>query len=130
MCFFYWYLFQLSVPLNPDFNCCSNFVLSWVDKLITGAYSLVPLIANIVDWFALVLDKTQFIDQIRMRLISQLINDISTVLQKLLKYFGGTFILTIVVPRFSVLSIVFSLTSNKALLSGQLPTTLAVVKSG
>ena len=29
-----------------------------------------------------------------MRLISELINDISTVLQKLLKYFSGTVILT------------------------------------
>ena len=34
----------------------------------------------------------QFADQVRIRLISQLINDISRVLQRLLKYFNGTLI--------------------------------------
>ena len=33
---------------------------------------------------------TQFSDQVKMRLISQLINGISKVLQKLLEYFNGT----------------------------------------
>ena len=32
----------------------------------------------------------QSLDQVKMRLTSQLINSISTVLQKLLKYFNGT----------------------------------------
>ena len=36
----------------------------------------------------------QFSDQVKMRLNSQLINGISTVLQKLLKYFNGTGIST------------------------------------
>ena len=33
---------------------------------------------------------TQSLDQVKMRLTSHLINSISTVLQKLLKYFNGT----------------------------------------
>ena len=32
---FGWYLFQLIVLLNPDFNCSSSFALSWVDKVTT-----------------------------------------------------------------------------------------------
>ena len=42
---------------------------------------------------------TQFSDQVKMRLISQLINSISSVFQKLLKCFNGTIIST----SFSVL---------------------------
>ena len=37
---------------------------------------------------------TQFSDQLKIRFISQLINGISSVLQKLLKYFDGTTIST------------------------------------
>ena len=37
---------------------------------------------------------TQFLDQGKIRLTSQLINSISRVLQKLLKYFNGTIIST------------------------------------
>ena len=33
---------------------------------------------------------TQFLDQVKIRLISQLINDILRAIQKLLKYFNGT----------------------------------------
>ena len=40
------------------------------------------------------LEITQSADQVRIRLLSQLIKNISTVLQKLLKYFTGTAILT------------------------------------
>ena len=29
---FYWYILQLIVCLNPDFNCCSSFVLYWADN--------------------------------------------------------------------------------------------------
>ena len=37
-------------------------------------------------------NMTQFADQVRLRLIYQLINGISRVLQKLLRYFNGTII--------------------------------------
>ena len=49
-----------------------------------------------------------------MTLISQLINDISRVLQKLLKYFNGTIILTNL-PLASVSPVIFCLNLNKAL---------------
>ena len=55
----------------------------------------------------------QFMDQVRMRLISQLINGISRVLQKLLKYFND--ILTSFVSSFSILLAIFVLNLNKAL---------------
>ena len=38
---------------------------------------------------------TQFVDQVEIRLTSQLIKSISRVLQKLLKYFNGTIISTL-----------------------------------
>ena len=47
---------------------------------------------------------THFLDQVKFRLISQLINGISRVVQKLLKYFNGTAILTsFVLPPAGVL---------------------------
>ena len=49
-------------------------------------------------------------DQVRMRLISQLIKGISRVLQKLLKYFNGTDISTsVVLPAAPVFPVIFSL---------------------
>ena len=42
------HLFQLTVCLNPDFNCYSSFVLSWVDRVTTGTQSFVSVIANVV----------------------------------------------------------------------------------
>ena len=41
---------------------------------------------------------TQFSEQVKMRLISQLINDISRVLQKLVKYFNGSAMLNHKLP--------------------------------
>ena len=38
------------VLLNPDFNCCDNFALSWVEEGTTGSFAL--LIANVVALFA------------------------------------------------------------------------------
>ena len=56
-----------------------------------------------------------------MRLISQLNKEISTVLQKILKYFNGTstsfnVISTSLVPIATVLPVIFSLNVNKAVL--------------
>ena len=56
---FEWYLFQLIVCLNPDFNCCNSFVLSWVGEITTGTKYFVSVIANVVFWFAAALDITQ-----------------------------------------------------------------------
>ena len=67
------YLFQLIVFLKPDFNCWSNFSLSLVDKVTTGRYNFVSVIV-IVE-----LVITQSLDHVKIRLTSQLINDISSV---------------------------------------------------
>ena len=41
------YLFQLITLLKPDFNCSNNFALSCVDKITTGTYNFVSVIANV-----------------------------------------------------------------------------------
>ena len=55
--------------------------------------------------------------QVRIRLIWQLISDISRVLQKLLKYFNGTIISTSFVPILPVKPVILSLSLNDAMLS-------------
>ena len=107
---FDWYLFQLIVLLKPDFICCN--------------------IANAVAWPAAALDITQFADQVKMRIISQLINCILRVLQKLLKYFNGTIILTAFVPLFPIEPVISCLYFNEAQLPGKLSRAPASVKIG
>ena len=51
-------------------------------------------------------------DQVRIELVSQLIKDISSVLQKLLKYFNGRGIFTFIIPALLVLSKKFDLDLN------------------
>ena len=55
-----------------------------------------------------------------MRLVSQLTNGISRVLQKLLKYFNGTNILIAFVPLLPVEPVIFRLYLNETLLPAQL----------
>ena len=52
---------------------------------------------------------TQFFDQVKIKLISQLIKVISRVLQKLLKYFNGIAIFAFIIPALLVLSKNFDL---------------------
>ena len=59
-----WYLFQLIVLLKLDFNCWSNFGLSWVDKVTTGTYSFVSVIASLPAFVELVI--TQVGDHVKM----------------------------------------------------------------
>ena len=40
---FDWYLFQLIVPLKPDFNYPNGFASSWVDKVTTATYCFVSV---------------------------------------------------------------------------------------
>ena len=102
------YLFQLIVFLKPDFNCWSNFSLSLVDKVTTRTYNFVSVIANFPSLVELRI--TQSLDHVSIRLTSQLINDISSVLQKLLKYFNGTIISTsFVLPAAVVFPVIFTL---------------------
>ena len=108
------YLFELIVLLKPDFNCSNTFALSWVDKVTTTTWIFVSVIENVAPWFATSVETiTQFADQVKIRLISQLVKGISRVLQKLPKYFNGTIISTSFVPSFSVWPVIFSLKLNE-----------------
>ena len=60
---------------------------------------------------------TNFSDQVKMKLVSQLIKGISRVLQKLLKYFNCTILSTSFLPLAAVLPVIFCLNLNEALLS-------------
>ena len=70
------------------------------------------------------LDNSHLSDQVKIRLISQIVGDISRVLQqllkyfqKLLKYFNGTIISTSYVrPATVILPVIFCLNINEALL--------------
>ena len=100
------YLFQLIVLLKPDFNFWSNFA-SWIDKVTTGTYSFVSVSWNFPSPVELVI--TQSLDYVNSRLTSQLINGISRLLQKLLKCFNGTIILTsFVFPSTGVFAVIFT----------------------
>ena len=63
-----WYLFKLIVLLKQDFNCWSNFALSWIDNVTTGTSSFVSAIENIPAPVELV--TTQADSPIKMRLAS------------------------------------------------------------
>ena len=100
------YLLHLIVLLNPVFNCSYNLLSSSVDKVTTGTYSFVYFILNVAFVGLLttatvasasqsaslvaLLVITQFLDQVEIRFISQLINGMSSIFQKLLEYFKGT----------------------------------------
>ena len=104
-------MFQLLVLLKPDFNCWSNFALSWVDKVTTGTWSFVSVISNFV--FPVTEELTQVDDHVKTRFTSQLINEISRVLQKLLKCLNDTAISTFfVLPAAGVFPVIFILDLN------------------
>ena len=75
---------------------------TFVDKVTTGTYSFVSVILNIGFLEAFIAGlaglsscvvksvKTQFSDQVKFKDTSQLIKDMSRLLQKLFKYFNGT----------------------------------------
>ena len=64
-----------------------------------------------------------------MRLISQLVNGLSRVLHKLLKYFNCTIILTCILPLFPVVAVIFCLNLNETLLPEKVSTAPASVKA-
>ena len=105
------YLFHLIDLLNPDFNHPNNLLSFSADKVTTGTYNLQSVISN----FALVGDSiaaigglgcgsgaflkalptsTHSLYQDKINIISQLINGMSRLLQKLPKYFNGIAIST------------------------------------
>ena len=89
------------------------------------------MIANIVGFVSL--ENKHFSDQVKIRLISQLINGVSKVSQNLLNYSNDTIILTVrSFPPSPVEPIAFCLNLNKALLLAALKLTLipALIKDG
>ena len=116
--------------LMPNFNCCNTFLSSWVDKVTTGTYSFILVIANAVVWFAAALDITQLLDKVRLRLMSQLINGISRVLLKLLKDLNDTIISTFLVLSPLALLVIFCLNLNEAILQWKLLITSSSFKDG
>ena len=100
------YLIYLIVLLNPVFNCSNNLLSSSVDKVTAGTYNFVSVILSVafvglltvttagsasgLASLVALLVITQFSDRVKIRFISQFINGISSVLQKLLKCFNDT----------------------------------------
>ena len=112
------YLFHFIDFLNPDFNYYNNLLSFSTDKVTTGTYNLQSVISN----FALVGELIRFaaaagrplkalptsthsLYQDKTNVISQLINGMSKLLQKLPKYFNGIAILTSSFSSFSFFSI-------------------------
>ena len=98
------YLFHFIVILNPDFNC-SNSLLSFSgDKVTTGTYNLQSVISNFASIGELIAaaggplkalhTSTHSLYQDKINFISQLINGMSKLLQKLPKHFNGMAIVT------------------------------------
>ena len=104
------YLFHLTLLLNLDFNCSNKLLSSSVDKVTTGTYNVVSAILSVAfvgssiaategsasgsSSLVALLVNTQLSDHVKIRFTSQLINGVSSVLQKLLKCFNGTTIST------------------------------------
>ena len=78
---------------------------------MTGTCNFLSVFSNFPWPVELVI--TQFLDHVKIRLTSQLINGISSVLQKLLKYFSGTVISTsFVLPSSGVSPVIYTLDLN------------------
>ena len=106
----------MTVFLNPVFNCSKCLLLFSADKVSTGTCNLQSIILKTAFVGLLILTTTgsasgsafliallvnaQFSDHIKSKEIFQLINGMSSVLQKLLRYFNGT---TILISSFSTL---------------------------
>ena len=94
--------FQLTDLSNPLLRCFDSFWLSLVDKVTTGTYNFVSLIVKIMLLSSLLplalsapaTDKTQCFVHLSSNSTLELINRISSDLQKLLKYFNSTAIIT------------------------------------
>ena len=101
------YLFHFIDLLNPDFNYSNNLLSFSTDKVTTGTCNLQSVISNFASVGELIRlaaaasgplkalpTRTHSLYQDKINVISQLINGISKVLQKLPKYFNGMAIVT------------------------------------
>ena len=99
---------NILLDLKPDVNCWNNFALSWVDRVTTGTKTFISVILNLALPVELVIKQVDY--PAKKILTSQLVNRISRVLQKLLKYCNGTIILTsYVLPPAGVFTVIFTL---------------------
>lgn len=104
-------MFHLNILLKPDSKCFNSFVLPWVDKSI-GTQIFVSVIATFAAQVAA--EITHFSDQVKMRLVSQLINGILKNFPKLCKYFNGRDISTsFTLPVTGVYPVILILNLNK-----------------
>ena len=102
------------VLLNPVFNCSKSLFSFSADRVTTGTYNFVSFIFNVAPvvlllaftpgaaFLVALLVTTQFSDQVKVKVASQLINGMFSILQKLLKYFSGTAISTSLVLLLSL----------------------------
>ena len=67
-------LFQLIVLLKPDISSCKSFALSWIDIVTTKTKSFLSITENFVVLVAV--EIIQSTDQVRMRLVLQLISHV------------------------------------------------------
>ena len=90
---------DLSNPLLRSFD---NFLLSLVDKVTTGTYNfvseIVGLASSLITFSVPPVERTQYLVHLSFNSIFQLINGISSDLQKLLKYFNGTAVAFLKIP--------------------------------
>ena len=101
------YLLHFIDLLNHDFNCSNNLLSFPADKVTVGTYNLQSVISNFVLVGELIRfaaaaggtlkalpTSTHSLYQDKANVISQLINGMSKLLQKLPKYFKGITIVT------------------------------------
>ena len=107
-----------TVLLNPDFNNSKNFLPFSVGKVTTVTFNFMTVICNsnpvgaIIAGGSLLLPaaltvvsaKAQFLDQVKINSISQLINGISKFIQKLIKCFSGITTSALFIPTLSTSS--------------------------
>ena len=104
------YLLHFIVLLNPDFSCFNNLLSFSADKVTAGTYNLkvISNFASVGDSVAAIgglgcglsaflkalPTNTHHLYQDKTNVISQLIDGLSKLLQKLPKYFNGMAIIT------------------------------------
>ena len=94
--------FQLVDLWKPDFNSCSDFVLSWIVKVTIETESFVSVIAKAVTLFHS--EIAQLAGQDILRLILHLIKGISRAIKKWFKIFNAAAISTFIIQLLLVLS--------------------------
>ena len=94
---------MMLIKINSwDVYCVLKITLSLVDKVTIGKFNLASVISNLSE--SPELDKMHPSIQFKSSCIFQLINGISSDLQKLLKYFNGTTVFVFFTELFVLLT--------------------------